>query len=91
MRFSAELWEHPSGGWFFVSVPLDLSEALAAESGPRRGFGSVRVEVTVGGSTWRTSVFPTKEGFFVLPVKKDVRSREGLEAGDGVSVNLTSV
>ena len=39
----------------------------------RRGFGSVRVEVTLEGVTWRTSVFPSKEtGGYFLPVKMEV-------------------
>lgn len=91
MRFTAELWEHSPGGWCFVSLPEDLSELLRAETGPRTGFGSVRVEVTVGGSTWRTSVFPAKEGYYVLPVKKPVRQAEDLEPGDRVSVQVVPV
>ena len=50
---------------------------------PPRGFGSVRVEVTLGETTWRTSVFPeAASGCFVLPVKKAVRRAEGVDPGD---------
>ena len=90
MRFTAELWEwhEGEGGWFFVTVPPDVGEELQASGGPRRGFGSIRVEVTVGSSTWRTSVFPSKEHGYVLPVKKPVRTAEGLEPGDPVECAL---
>lgn len=88
-RFDAELWEHPGdGAWHFVSVPEELSEDLRSDAGPRRGFGSVRVTATIGGSTWSTSVFPSKGGPFLLPVKKAVRRAEDLEEGDRVSVSL---
>lgn len=88
-RFEAELWEYDGqGAWHFVTVPAELSEDLRADAGPRRGFGSVRVQVTIGRSTWSTSVFPSKDGSFLLPVKKAVRRAEDLEAGETVAVEL---
>ena len=90
--FTATLWRweaQPTSAWYFVTLPADLAADLRVEAGPPRGFGSVRVEVTVGGSTWRTSVFPESgAGSFVLPVKKAVRMAEGLEEGDACAVVL---
>lgn len=49
----------------------------------------MRVQVTVGKTTWSTLVFPdTKQGSYVLPVKKVVRSAEGISQGDNVNVTL---
>ncbi|WP_432939602.1 DUF1905 domain-containing protein [Kribbella sp. CA-253562] len=93
-EFSALLWEHPGeGGWHFVSVPAEISDDIAdLTAGTRRGFGSVRVTVTVGSSTWQTSVFPdTKRGTYVLPVKKAVRIAEDLQAGATVVGRLEVV
>ena len=91
-EFDAVLWEwesSPEGtAWVFVTVPEDETEEIRLRSGPPRGFGSVRVEVTLGGSTWRTSVFPDKVRGFVLPVKKAVRRAESLEIGDPARVTL---
>lgn len=91
-QFDAPLWEWESSpesaAWVFLTVPEDETEEIRLRSGPPRGFGSVRVEVTVGGSTWRTSVFPDKERGFVLPVKKAVRRAESLEVGDSARVTL---
>ena len=91
-EFSAPLWEHPSmGAWHFITLPEDCADEIAAitEGGERRGFGSVRVEATVGPSTWHTSVFPDKEsGSYVLPVKKAVRTAAAITAGDDVPVGL---
>jgi hypothetical protein len=86
-EFEAPLWRYPSGeGWHFVSVPPEVSADIAdIGAGIRRGFGSVRVAVTVGGTSWRTSIFPdSKTGTFLLPVKRQVRTVERLEAGDDV-------
>lgn len=93
LTFVAELWEHHGeGAWHFVTVPLEESEEIRLVSGPPRGFGSVRVQVEVGGSAWATSVFPDgSSGCFVLPVKKAVRRAEDLVAGDPVEVTLRVV
>ncbi len=58
------------------------------ELGKRRGFGSVRVEARIGGSVWRTSVFPPKDGGWFLPVKKVIARTEHLSENDAVQVSL---
>ena len=90
-RFTTELWPYEGeAAWWFLTVPADVSDDLrACTQGMRRGFGSVRVRVTVGATTWSTSVFPDRRrDAYLLPVKKDVRLREGLEEGDRVPVVL---
>jgi hypothetical protein len=93
-RFDAELWEHEGpAAWFFVSLPEDAADDVDQRYGHlEAGFGSLRVEVTIGSTTWRTSVFPdTRRGTYVLPVKKQVRTAEGLIDGSVCSVELTVV
>ena len=88
--FRAELWRweaQTTSAWYFVSVPGDLSDDLRMEAGPPRGFGSIRVQARIGASIWKTSIFPS-EGAFVLPVKKAVRTAEGIEEGDSCEVDL---
>ena len=89
-EFTAELWAYEGpGGWHFATLPVEISEEIRDLGGPPAGFGSVRVQVTIGESTWRTSVFPDKaSGCFVLPVKKPVRRAESLEVGDRIRVSL---
>ena len=87
----ALLWRYPGAdGWHFVSLPAEVSaEIIGITAGTRRGFGSVRADVTVGATSWRTSIFPDgKTGAYLLPVKKAVRVAEHLEPGDGVRVRL---
>lgn len=90
--FRARVWEHSPGdpgSWHFLTLPAELSEDVALEAGPRKGFGSIRVDVSIGSTTWRTSVFPdAATGSFVLPVKKQVRQSEGLRAGAICGVTL---
>ena len=83
LELEAELWlADAADAWVFVTLPPDVGEEVRERAGPPRGFGSVRVEVTVGSTTWRTSVFPDKVRGYVLPVKKAVRRAESLEVGD---------
>ena len=90
-RFKAELWEWAArDSWFFVTLPEDLADDIQARTDDtiRRGFGSLRVEATIGDTTWRTSIFPGQTGSYVLPVKKAVRTAEAIEPGDVVAVSL---
>jgi hypothetical protein len=90
-EFAAPLWRYPSAdGWHFVSLPAEVSaEITDITAGARRGFGSVRVAVMVGATSWQTSIFPdSKTGVYLLPVKKAVRVAEHLEAGDEVRARL---
>jgi len=93
--FRAQVWEHSPGdpgSWHFLTLPVALSDDLAVEAGPPRGFGSVRVEVSVGDTTWRTSLFPdSAAGSYVLPMKKQVRLAESLVAGYTCEVTLEVV
>lgn len=83
------LWSGEGGSWHFVTVPEDQSAEIRAQAfaGPR-GFGSVRVEATVNGVTWRTSVFPQRSGGYILPVKAEVRRKAAIAAGDEIRVTL---
>jgi hypothetical protein len=89
-RFASELWIYPGeGAWYFLTVPNDVADEIDDLVGERAGFGSVPVEVTVGASTWKTSLFPDKQSAsFVLPVKKPIRVTEGLEERSTVRVQL---
>lgn len=91
--FEAELWiwdARRDESWTFVTLPADASQEIRELSeGPRRGFGSVRVRATIGGSAWTTSIFPdSKSGCYVLPVKRAVRKAEDLDAGEVASVKV---
>lgn len=78
--------------WTFVTVPSGISAEigdLAQARGPRVGFGSVKVEVRVGATTWLTSVFPDSASRrYALPIKRAVREANELEDGDSVTVHL---
>jgi hypothetical protein len=83
------LWSGAGGSWHFLTIPPEQSVEIrleSAASGIRRGFGSVRVEASIDGVAWKTSVFPQKSGGYLLPVKAAVRRDAGIAAGDTVTV-----
>ena len=94
IEFDAEVWQWDArdNSWTFVSLPEDASEDIRELfAGPRRGFGSIRVRVAVGRTTWTTSIFPSSTRGYVLPVKRAVRKAESLDVGDVASVTLELV
>lgn len=84
-EFVAELWRWQGKGdqWIFVTLPEAVADEIEdRQHGPRRGFGAVRMRVTIGGTTWDTSAFPSKEhASLILPVKAAVRKAEALDVG----------
>ena len=87
------LWrpaEPTAGGWHFLTVDgQTAAEIRFATLGRAGGFGSIKVEASLGGSRWRTSLFPHRaSGGFLLPLKAEVRRRENVGAGDEVTVRL---
>lgn len=90
--FSAPLERHAHGRAqiHLVTVPVEESDFLNDLPIPRGGFGSIKVNATVGQTTWRTSVFPTGEQFLLL-VSRKVISSEELAVGEDVPVRLEVV
>lgn len=69
--------------WYLVMLPKGVSQDLKKlYEGMTAGFGSLPVEVTVGSTTWKTSIFPeSKDGAFLLLLKAAVRKKENIQAG----------
>ncbi len=93
-KIQAKVWVYPGmAGWHFVTIPKDISEDITKLFGDRkRGWGSLPVAVTVGSTTWKTSIFPDKkEGAYVMPLKAVVREKEQLKQGDSIHFLLEVV
>ena len=98
IRFSAPLWRWTggsSGAWFFLTIVGEPAEHITGhalmrrlELGQARGFGSVKVSARIGGTSWRTSVFPNRDGSWILPVKAAVRRAECLGENDILDAEL---
>lgn len=82
-------WES-NESFFFVSLPLRISREIREMSqGLTNGFGSLKVEATIGTTIWRTSIFPvSKNGAFDLPLKKEIRKAHNLKEGSTAKIEL---
>lgn len=89
-QFTAKMWKTTmNGAWYFVSLPIETSAWIKSFQARRLGFGSVKVNVRIGATSWKTSIFPdSKLGTYVLPIKKQARQSEAIEEGDEVAVYL---
>lgn len=90
--FETKVWIWPGGkaAWHFVSVPERESREIKMSYGtPRRGWGSIPVEATIGRTSWKTSIFPdSRSGTYLLPLKLKIRIAEGIADGDRITVRL---
>lgn len=87
--FKTNVWLYPGmAGWHFASVPKDTSDDIKHLFGDRkRGWGSLPVIATIGKTSWKTSIFPDKKtGGYLLPLKADVRKKEGIVADRNISL-----
>jgi hypothetical protein len=86
--FSAELfeWRGPAP-FYWLPLPADVCEYVRAEAASY-GWGAVPVCARIGGTEWETSLLP-RDGGYVLPVKKAVRTQERCDDGDLVTVAMS--
>lgn len=74
----ATVWLSPGlTSWHFVTLPKRQSAEIKEHFGVmHRGWGSLPVVVTIGKTSWRTSIFPDrKAGAYLLPLKAEVRKK----------------
>ena len=89
LRFSNEIWYwRGPAPFYFVTVPEKLCRDIqAVASEVSYGWGMIPVSVTLGGSTWQTSLWP-KDGRYVVPIKTAVRRAENVDEGATVTLAM---
>jgi len=89
LNFQGELWQwRGPAPYYFITVPDDASAAIRAISSiVTYGWGVIPVRVWIGGSRWKTSLFP-KDGRYLVPIKAAIRAAERLAEGDSVAVRI---
>lgn len=89
--FKAKIWLYPGmAAWHFITVPEEISKKIKNEFGDMaRGWGSLPVKVTIGQTSWKTSIFPDKKlNAYLLPVKAEVRKKESLVVGQNIEITV---
>jgi hypothetical protein len=77
------------GAWYFLTVDGEAAETIRAGALNAAAWGSVYVEATIGTTTWRTSLFPSKaHRGWLLPLKAAVRKAEKIAEGSVIEATL---
>jgi hypothetical protein len=87
----AKVWLYPGmAGWRFVTLPKKQSAQIKTRfAGSTRGWGSLPVTVTIGKTSWDTSIFPDKKAdAYLLPLKAAVRKKEKIDEGDTIALKI---
>lgn len=87
--FSARTWQHASpGGWYFVSLPVDMAAEIRANlKWQEEGWGRLKAIAQIGQTKWETAIwFDTKHNTYLLPLKTEVRKKERIEANQTIDV-----
>jgi hypothetical protein len=80
-------WRGPAP-WYFVTVPEEQSQDIQTISRlVTYGWGVIPVLVRIGGTEWKTSLFP-KDGRYLVPIKAAVQKAEDLDVDDTVKIHL---
>lgn len=79
-------WRGPAP-FFFVAMSESDSAELKEEARALIYWGQVPVQVVIGGTEFKTALFP-REGRYLVPLKDAVRKAEGIGEGDVVAVVL---
>lgn len=76
--------------WRFLGLPAKEAKEIKEKFGKNaKGWGSLPVSVTIGKTTWDTSIFPDKKsGTYLLPLKGQIRKAEGIADTDTVTFAL---
>ncbi len=94
MRGPVWLWQGADGApakgsWYFLTIDGEMAQAIRAAAAKADAWGSVRVEATIGATTWRTSLFPSKaHAGWLLPLKAAVRKAERIAEGSEVEATI---
>ncbi len=90
-EFAAAPWQYKApGGWYFVSVPEDVSKEIRENlKWQEEGWGRLKITAEIGSTRWKTAIwFDTKRNTYLLPLKADVRKKEKIESGNDIDVNI---
>jgi hypothetical protein len=91
-KLRAKVWLYPGhqAAWHFVTLPKNESGEIKKTFGAKaKGWRSLPVKVTIGKTSWNTSIFPdTKSNAYLLPLKADVRKKEKIAQGDEIAFQI---
>lgn len=92
ISFIGTLWKYNgASAWYFITIPKETATDIKHHSVQTKiAWGMLPVSVSIGKSSWNTSLFPDKRTqSYLLPIKSIIRKHEQLEEHDEISVVIT--
>ena len=88
-KIKEKIWIYNGpAAWHFITIDKETSKKIKQIPILKRGWGSVPVNVTIGKTSWKTSIFPDKDDVYLLPIKKEIRRKEGLGEGSLIQIKI---
>lgn len=82
------VWRYPGPtGWYFVTAGKETSARLRLSKAKRVAWGYIPTRATVGTTTWSTTLFPSKDGLYLVALKAAIRKKEHIEEGERVTIH----
>lgn len=82
-------WRGPAP-FYFVAVPVEVSEDIKEAARGQEYWGQVAVEVRIGDTDFTTALFP-KDGRYLVPLKAVVRRELGAEPGEELTASMSLI
>jgi len=90
---TAILKQYPSerATWYVLTLDSKTGQSIYEQFGSMQGgFGSLPVTVTLGKTTWQTSIFRDNSAkSYILFIKASVRKIEGVAVGDKLNLKFS--
>lgn len=90
-EFSSSMWKDASpGGWYFVSLPINISKEIRSNlQWQEEGWGRMKANVQIESLKWETAIwFDTKADTYLLPIKAAIRKKLNLEVNQQLKVAI---
>lgn len=86
-----KVWRYPGqAGWYFVNLNRrDSARVRKLPLAKTVAWGYVRVTAKTGNTAWDTTLFPAKDGIYMIAIKSAVRKKENIQEGDTVRIEIT--
>ena len=71
-------------GWYYAAVPTQIT----ADLGHLSDHGLIAVTISLGSSSWPTSLIPKGDGTYFIPLPAKIRKKEKLELASLVGISF---
>lgn len=90
-NFKSVLWRrNGAGGWYFLSVPAEISKEIREHLGwQEKGWGRMKALASLAMVEWETAIwYDSKQQTYLLPVKASIRNQLKLMAGNLLELQI---